>query len=56
MRDLNAKEDTCELGRVNELLLDWKEDLDYISLSVLLIAAAKCLKSKADQRGNKGNQ
>ena len=41
--------DTCEPGRVNELLLDWKEDLDYISLSVLLIAAAKYLKSKAGQ-------
>ena len=38
--------DICELG-VNELLLDWKGDLDYISLSVLLIAPAKYLKSKA---------
>ena len=33
---------------VNELLVDWKGDLDYIALSVLLIASAKYLKSKAD--------
>ena len=43
--------------RVNELLLDWKEDLDYISLSVLLIARPlNTLNQRQTSKGNKGNQ